>query len=110
CSVHVYLSMLLRPPSRALFPYTTLFRSEKPVGRTSSPVSDARARARAIYVRGRSRRAARARRRTAERHAESPPRGAPDAARGSRSEEHTSELQSRGHLVCRLLLEKKKRQ
>src|SRR5215510_16056980 len=33
----------------------------------------------------------------------------PTAARGPRSEEHTSELQSRGHLVCRLLLEKKKK-
>src|SRR5439155_5277368 len=35
-------------------------------------------------------------------------RGIPVLAYGSRSEEHTSELQSRGHLVCRLLLEKKK--
>src|SRR5439155_26985362 len=37
-----------------------------------------------------------------------PPRGRPSARRWSRSEEHTSELQSRGHLVCRVLLEKKK--
>src|SRR5207253_11399217 len=35
--------------------------------------------------------------------------GPPQARRGHRSEEHTSELQSRGHLVCRLLLEKKKK-
>src|SRR5437660_10277965 len=37
------------------------------------------------------------------------PRGSAGARRSPRSEEHTSELQSRGHLVCRLLLEKKKR-
>src|SRR5437660_7389751 len=36
-----------------------------------------------------------------------PPRDVQPSARGARSEEHTSELQSRGHLVCRLLLEKK---
>src|SRR6266702_8229055 len=38
------------------------------------------------------------------------PRSAGSAIQSPRSEEHTSELQSRGHLVCRLLLEKKKRQ
>src|SRR5437870_8695085 len=37
-----------------------------------------------------------------------PPSASPSASRRTRSEEHTSELQSRGHLVCRLLLEKKK--
>src|SRR5262245_63780690 len=45
----------------------------------------------------------------AEREANAPPRGAAHAiAPGARSEEHTSELQSLRHLVCRLLLEKKK--
>src|SRR5437870_10853288 len=68
-----------RPPRSTLFPYTTLFRS---------PI-----------------RVAPGRRRTA------PPSGTGLRAAWpvpSRSEEHTSELQSRGHLVCRLLLEKKK--
>src|SRR5439155_23406146 len=72
-------------------------------------------------LRGRRRRGARAarRERRREEHAlEHPHRPLParrgrdprlrPAGRGSRSEEHTSELQSRGHLVCRLLLEKKK--
>src|SRR5256885_12256336 len=75
--------MIRRPPRSTLFPYTTLFRSE--------------------------RRDAPAPRRTARSPA---PRGAAPAcrrsARGSRSEEHTSELQSPCNLVCRLLLEKKK--
>src|SRR5258707_10423462 len=66
--------MIRRPPRSTLFPYTTLFRSEKDYGQTSrsefSPCN---------------------------------------AARGERSEEHTSELQSRQYLVCRLLLEKKKK-
>src|SRR5437870_12689502 len=75
--------LMLRPPPRStLFPYTTLFRSEV-----------------AVLPRG-------------LRFRVELPDG---AARGYvcenfRSEEHTSELQSRGHLVCRLLLEKKKRQ
>src|SRR5256885_13303245 len=74
--------MIRRPPRSTLFPYTTLFRSRV------RPRSSARERAR---------RAAEARARA--RHA---PGGA------SRSEEHTSELQSPCNLVCRLLLEKKK--
>src|SRR2546422_5405638 len=76
--------MIRRPPRSTLFPYTTLFRSflRKQL---------------ALYV---------------ERQAK--PRRADDATRITlvvlswRSEEHTSELQSRLHLVCRLLLEKKK--
>src|SRR6266508_6989836 len=43
-----------------------------------------------------------------ERHPRHGDRGCAEVARLSRSEEHTSELQSRGHLVCRLLLEKQK--
>src|SRR5207253_9477027 len=80
----VFFLMIRRPPRSTLFPYTTLFRSGA--------------------ARGRSSRAARARRRRA-RHAA---RRLLARAIRSRSEEHTSELQSRGHLVCRLLLEKKK--
>src|SRR5690349_22307152 len=77
--------MIRRPPRSTLFPYTTLFRS------------DAEAQAEAAQARR-----DRARRRQR-------PRGLDDDAGGStRSEEHTSELQSRRDLVCRLLLEKKK--
>src|SRR2546430_12627452 len=74
--------MIRRPPRSTLFPYTTLFRS----------------------VRGR-----RARRR-ADRRREQPGRARARRARLARSEEHTSELQSQSNLVCRLLLEKKKKQ
>src|SRR5690625_6029749 len=73
--------MLRRPPRSTLFPYTTLFRSP------SAPAPR------------------RPRRRTTR------PTGCPrGSGRRKRSEEHTSELQSRGYLVCRLLLEKKKTQ
>src|SRR2546422_4634951 len=76
--------MIRRPPRSTLFPYTTLFRS-RPL------------RARGPQVQGRR-----------LRHPPSAP-GAEAAPRRRRSEEHTSELQSRLHLVCRLLLEKKKK-
>src|SRR3712207_8076372 len=77
--------MIRRPPRSTLFPYTTLFRSAGPphVGRQRSPLG---------------------RRRPAHRVGWRFVAG--DA--GARSEEHTSELQSRQYLVCRLLLEKKK--
>src|SRR5437870_7666051 len=77
--------MIRRPPRSTLFPYTTLFRS------SSSPPGP---RGRAAASRWCPRRPGR--------------RSAPCATQPGRSEEHTSELQSRGHLVCRLLLEKKK--
>src|SRR3712207_7630642 len=81
-----FFLMIRRPPRSTLFPYTTLFRStgSRPVGRGRTP--------RGAAVTGRVRR---------------PGRG-PCHGRGVRSEEHTSELQSRQYLVCRLLLEKKK--
>src|SRR3712207_7444520 len=79
--------MRRRPPRSTLFPYTTLFRSRAGL-RGDRP---ARARGRAAA------RAARARRRVTRR-----------GGGVRRSEEHTSELQSRQYLVCRLLLEKKK--
>src|SRR2546422_6377883 len=93
--------MIRRPPRSTLFPYTTLFRSRlrNAVGRA------ARAAAREVD-RASSERGARARRGGAgPRRAHRGRRTRPVA----RSEEHTSELQSRLHLVCRLLLEKKKR-
>src|SRR5439155_25209816 len=76
--------ILRRPPTSPLFPYTTLFRS------------------------GSSRRDRGTR--PASRSTPWTPGPQTREATGSRSEEHTSELQSRGHLVCRLLLEKKKTQ
>src|SRR3712207_8322738 len=90
-----------RPPRSTLFPYTTLFRSP---GRRGG--GEPRRRLRRVLHRGHR----------------SGPQGAGDAARCAgdvdaarhaagvaRSEEHTSELQSRQYLVCRLLLEKKKK-
>src|SRR5437660_2269444 len=86
--------MIRRPPRSTLFPYTTLFRS---VQSWSTPQSGERVTSGLRY-----------------RHLPSDDRdvGAkPQDQRRQlvlrRSEEHTSELQSRGHLVCRLLLEKK---
>src|SRR5690349_21912506 len=82
---------MIRPPPRStLFPYTTLFRS--PAGTTASRHREHRAvrdssRGRRMFRRSRDR----------------------GALRRGRSEEHTSELQSRRDLVCRLLLEKKKK-
>src|SRR5690625_5622330 len=79
------LSLMPPPPPRStLFPYTTLFRS---------PVRA-----------GAHRRGGRVLRRQLHRA------GAEEPDHPVRSEEHTSELQSRGHLVCRLLLEKKKKE
>src|SRR5438874_6555761 len=78
--------MIRRPPRSTLFPYTTLFRSE----------------ALGARARGRSQGA----RPPVSPHHRLP--AWPDRYRG-RSEEHTSELQSRRDLVCRLLLEKKKK-
>src|SRR2546422_8557904 len=75
--------MIRRPPRSTLFPYTTLFRSARQTGGAAGGKPDGSA-----------------------------CNGARQSWRcdsGNRSEEHTSELQSRLHLVCRLLLEKKKK-
>src|SRR2546422_1548216 len=84
--------MIRRPPRSTLFPYTTLFRSRLETDLTEA-IGDVR---RGVAVSGRSRVAAAAGRVRKEVDVR------------LRSEEHTSELQSRLHLVCRLLLEKKK--
>src|SRR2546430_12480136 len=86
--------MIRRPPRSTLFPYTTLFRSsftcldrDAPLLRVHAPVSVPARRCRSH-------------------------RGVPESKERlhvRRSEEHTSELQSQSNLVCRLLLEKKKR-
>src|SRR3989442_6171524 len=91
--------MIRRPPRSTLFPYTTLFRSlfhpwlANDSANTSSPISTGAKRSRAPF----------AFRRIPWRHSL-----ATIKVCKFRSEEHTSELQSRPHLVCRLLLEKKK--
>src|SRR5205823_9822539 len=82
-SFHFFFLMIRRPPRSTLFPYTTLFRSA--ARRRRSSASAARRRTRPSMSR------------------EIP--GIPT----TRSEEHTSELQSLAYLVCRLLLEKKKK-
>src|SRR5256885_2457827 len=74
--------MIRRPPRSTLFPYTTLFRSAAVGPRTSAPILKPR-----LSIRSR--------------HQPIP---------NPRSEEHTSELQSPCNLVCRLLLEKKKKE
>src|SRR3712207_7058349 len=97
--------MIRRPPRSTLFPYTTLFRSDRGGRRVAGQPGDLE------HVEG---------------HVGQPPGGGLRAApvdgvlgqvvagerrprvRPGRSEEHTSELQSRQYLVCRLLLEKKK--
>src|SRR5437763_7781399 len=88
----LFFSLLTRrPPRSTLFPYTTLFRSlisvvpRILVGQSTSPQPSSTARETPV-----------------------PPR-APAAPTAPRSEEHTSELQSPMYLVCRLLLEKKKK-
>src|SRR3712207_8405109 len=96
--------MIRRPPRSTLFPYTTLFRS-RPAGIYGGGVAagDLRAAARAVADGGDEFLHAAA---LVQAFA-----GAGEMANGEevlRSEEHTSELQSRQYLVCRLLLEKKK--
>src|SRR3712207_7517822 len=81
--------MIRRPPRSTLFPYTTLFRSQPGA------------------VEGVPRWRERPRRRLSRRGRASNPSIC--LFRRTRSEEHTSELQSRQYLVCRLLLEKKKK-
>src|SRR3712207_7323463 len=89
--MYFFFLMIRRPPRSTLFPYTTLFRS--------SPCRSRRAPARWRRSRPPSR-------------SGPPPCAGPGWSRpaggAARSEEHTSELQSRQYLVCRLLLEKKK--
>src|SRR3712207_7151120 len=95
--------MIRRPPRSTLFPYTTLFRSE-PRPAAGHPDPHVRGWAGLWTVRGGQRRALLPRRGW---RGECHHRGDVRAAAATRSEEHTSELQSRQYLVCRLLLEKK---
>src|SRR3712207_6850231 len=91
--------MIRRPPRSTLFPYTTLFRSAAPsVGfpLLVRPSYVLGGRAMEIVY-------------STEQLEDYLVRVAPQGGDGARSEEHTSELQSRQYLVCRLLLEKKKK-
>src|SRR3712207_8405178 len=101
-----FFLMIRRPPRSTLFPYTTLFRSAQ--------------RAQAVVVQGPDARRLALPRAEEPHQGRQPPHGLPGGRvpehrrvlgarhRDVRSEEHTSELQSRQYLVCRLLLEKKK--
>src|SRR5438270_8665859 len=86
--MYLFFLLIRRPPRSTLFPYTTLFRS--------LPRSDSTRNASHSSARGPS-----GKRRACSATSVSAPR--------KRSEEHTSELQSQSNLVCRLLLEKKKK-
>src|SRR3712207_8185600 len=99
--------MIRRPPRSTLFPYTTLFRSRS--ARSAASDGDrSRNSGFAAIRRMASRRDQSGRRRVgSNRAAANRPRGTDSTY--ARSEEHTSELQSRQYLVCRLLLEKKKK-
>src|SRR3712207_9005741 len=99
--------MIRRPPRSTLFPYTTLFRSRRR-SRRSHAHRVGRGRPRRRPDRGHGRHVD-VRRGPDQGRALRPGRRRVDQpAAGRRSEEHTSELQSRQYLVCRLLLEKKK--
>src|SRR5258708_14242949 len=89
--------MIRRPPRSTLFPYTTLFRSPRRAHPRVPAVQLDRARRLGLHRAG---------------EAGDPVhllRARAAGVRAGRSEEHTSELQSPDHLVCRLLLEKKKK-
>src|SRR3989442_8234530 len=84
--------MIRRPPRSTLFPYTTLFRSQDGVGQAdAAALRGTQKTGSFLYAPGAS-------------------RPSSEFLVKQRSEEHTSELQSRPHLVCRLLLEKKKKE
>src|SRR5438067_11321184 len=79
-----FFLMIRRPPRSTLFPYTTLFRSAELMGKIVVDYPLAPERRHGVHVKH-------------------------EPVHALRSEEHTSELQSRFDLVCRLLLEKKKK-
>src|SRR5258707_10483339 len=99
--------MIRRPPRSTLFPYTTLFRSLD-----SSSIAANASRRRLLNDERLQKRREAIDKRWHDLQCGKTPAEKPDwlAETEARSEEHTSELQSRQYLVCRLLLEKKKKQ
>src|SRR3712207_8759864 len=97
--------MIRRPPRSTLFPYTTLFRSPRLRIPGDPPVGPAAVAGRDRELKDHLGLSARRFHELAQRRVELLTAG----PRRARSEEHTSELQSRQYLVCRLLLEKKKK-
>src|SRR3712207_7100012 len=94
---YLFFLMIRRPPRSTLFPYTTLFRSDFAVSRTGllSAATSATWESRSISIFAQRTKSPAVRSDSVR------------TASSRRSEEHTSELQSRQYLVCRLLLEKK---
>src|SRR5256885_3378892 len=97
--------MIRRPPRSTLFPYTTLFRSQ--VERLSARLAEVEARLEALHADLERHEVDRVR--LDERLGRERARLVDLEGQQERSEEHTSELQSPCNLVCRLLLEKKKK-
>src|SRR3712207_7132944 len=97
CFFSFFFLMIRRPPRSTLFPYTTLFRSYNESGEMNIALTDAEAESTAPPMTVSERAARQIARLIAQ-----------EGGNLMRSEEHTSELQSRQYLVCRLLLEKKK--
>src|SRR3712207_8072717 len=98
--------MIRRPPRFTLFPYTTLFRSRGGAQSFHRNREQGWRHTRRVRLPTGS---LNSRRRQAERSRRCSSSSWSISAMGGRSEEHTSELQSRQYLVCRLLLEKKKK-
>src|SRR2546427_8699207 len=88
-----FFLMIRRPPRSTLFPYTTLFRSSSTFWKRADDAAEGEAAPPQI-----------------EEEPDFPEPEEPESIDSPRSEEHTSELQSQSNLVCRLLLEKKKKQ
>src|SRR3712207_9463543 len=94
CVLVSFFLMIRRPPRSTLFPYTTLFRSDQLGAEYRGFIAERRRPLRKVVERAIER-------------GELPEGTEPELVGELRSEEHTSELQSRQYLVCRLLLEKK---
>src|SRR3712207_9024231 len=103
-----FFLMIRRPPRSTLFPYTTLFRSVEPLARLVVQVGD-HLEVDVDQHPGAEQRALDRAQPAEDDHGEDEDREEELELVGVRSEEHTSELQSRQYLVCRLLLEKKKK-
>src|SRR3712207_8059200 len=100
--------MIRRPPRSTLFPYTTLFRSNQQSQEQGDRQVDELLEKLKELARRQEQEAERQRRRALEGQTASGGNSGAQQRALARSEEHTSELQSRQYLVCRLLLEKKK--